>query len=35
VTDPQGVTTLSPRLVVEAAEAPVTAAVTVFTAKLI
>lgn len=35
VTDPQGITTLSPRLVVEAAEAPVTAAVTVFTAKLI
>jgi hypothetical protein len=35
VTDQQGVTPLSPRLVVESAEAPVTAAVTLFTAKVV
>jgi hypothetical protein len=35
VTDPTGVTSLSPRLVVEAAEAPVTATVSLFTAALV
>jgi hypothetical protein len=35
VTDPNGVTGLSPRLVVEAAEAPLTATVTLFRAKLV
>jgi hypothetical protein len=35
LTDAQGITTISPRLVVEAVEAPVTAAVTLFTAKVI